>query len=116
MIDKKDLDENIAELEGARNHSPQMCARLANLYTIRKELFGDSEQVERVNKGYSFASAPATISEPVMLGDYGDSDFLLVIQGKAPELAWKVMDKLMDTLRVVNPKVYDSVMQEMKRI
>lgn len=112
MIDKRDLEENIAELEGARDHSPQMCQRLASLYTIRRELFGEAEQTS----GYSFASMPAPVSEPEPLDDYGDSDFLIAIRGKVPADAWHVVDDLMDTLKAVNPRVYDSVMRKMRAL
>ena len=112
MIDKRDLEENIAELEGARDHSPQMCQRLANLYTIRRELFGEPEQAT----GYSFASTPAPVSEPEPLDDYGDSDFLIAIRGKVPADAWHVVDDLMDTLKAVNPRVYDSVMRKIRAL
>ncbi|WP_279280006.1 hypothetical protein [Pseudoflavonifractor sp. 524-17] len=38
------------------------------------------------------------------LDQYGDSDFLRAVSGKPPSKAWMVMDELMDTLRVVNPR------------
>ena len=112
MIDKRDLEENIAELEGARDHSPQMCQRLANLYTIRRELFGEPEQ----STGYSLASAPMPIAEPEPLDDYGDSEFLVAIRGKVPADAWGIVDELMDTLKAVNPRVYDSVMRKIRAL
>ncbi len=111
MIYKKDLDENIAELESARNHTPQMCARLANLYIIRDKLFGEKPSADC---GYSLAAAPVPELEP--LDEYGDSEFLIAIQGKMPASAWKVVDELMDTLKAVNPRVYDSVMRKMRAL
>lgn len=113
MIDKRDLDENIAELEGARNHSPQMCQRLANLYIIRQNLFNEGAPMDY---GYSLASAPSPVSDPEPLDDYGDSEFLIAIRGKVPADAWHVVDDLMDTLKAVNPRVYDSVMRKMRAL
>ena len=115
MIDKRDLDENIAELEGARDHSPQMCQRLANLYIIREKLF---EQSATPDYGYSLAAAPAPIkvAEPEPLDEYGDSEFLLAIRGKVPADAWRIVDDLMDTLKAVNPRAYDSVMRKIKAL
>lgn len=111
MINKQDLDENIAELENARNHSPQMCARLADLYTIRGNLFGELA-IPTIPSSYSTAPPP----EPQPLEHYGNSEFLITIQGKTPGSAWKVMDELMDTLHLVNPRFYDSVMQKMRNL
>ncbi len=111
MIDKKDLDENIAELEGARNHSPQMCAQLANLYTIRDKLYGEKPTMD-----YRYSLAAAPVAEPEPLDDYRDSEFLIAVRGKMPARAWKVVDELMDTLKAVNPRVYDSVMRKMQAL
>lgn len=111
MIDKKDLDENIAELECARNHSPQMCARLADLYTIRYNLYGEKPTMD-----YRYSLAAAPVTEPEPLGEYGDSEFLISVRGKMPASAWKVVDELMDTLKAVNPRVYDSVMRKMRAL
>lgn len=47
---------------------------------------------------------------------YGDSDFLKAVFGKKASSAWTVMDELMDTLHVVNPKVYESVMRKIKEL
>lgn len=61
MINKRDLNESIAELEGARNHTPQMCQQLASLYIIREKLF---DQSETPDYGYSMASAPMESTFP----------------------------------------------------
>lgn len=111
MINKQDLNETIAELENARDHSPQMCQRLADLYIIREKLFDESATHDY---GYSKAAEPMHEIEPLV--DYGDSDFLIAIRGKLPKNAWLVIDELMDTLRVVNPRVYDSVMRKIRAL
>ena len=64
---------------------------------------------------YSGAPAPVT-AEPATVGEYGDSEFLLAVAGKDPAKAWTVVDELMDTLAMVNSKVYNSVMQKIKRV
>lgn len=66
--------------------------------------------------GY-YSGAPATAAvEPATVGEYGDSEFLLAAAGKAPEKAWAVVDELMDTLSLVNRRVYDSVLRKIKTI
>lgn len=50
------------------------------------------------------------------LGLYGESDFLRAVAGIPASDAWAVMDELMDTLQVVNPRTYDSVMRKLGRI
>ncbi len=48
------------------------------------------------------------------VGDYGESDFLQAVRGKRPADVWAVMDELMDTLAVVNHRVYDGVMRQIR--
>lgn len=61
-------------------------------------------------------SIPAYSAAPASVGSYGDSDFLRAVQRKSPAEAWAVMDELMETLKVVNQRVYNSVMRMLDEI
>ena len=74
-------------------------------------MLGNTQQ-ELPVVAYSDAGIPTSET----LGLYGDSDFLRAAAGKDPAAAWAVMDELMDTLRVVNPRAYDSVMRKLERL
>ncbi len=50
------------------------------------------------------------------LARYGDSDFLISVEGKDPRAAWSIMGELMDTLKIVNLRVYDSVMRKIDNL
>ena len=50
------------------------------------------------------------------VGEYGDTDFLRAVAGKNPAKAWAVVDELMDTLRIVNERVYNSVMRKIQAL
>lgn len=116
MIDKKDLDENIAELEATRKQTPSMCVLLASLYTIRDHLFGEEKEAER---SYSLASAPAPVqieAPSFAVSVSGNSDFLRAVSGKDGESAWEVIDGLMDTLKAVNPRVYENIMGKIRAL
>lgn len=56
---------------------------------------------------YSAAPAPVDV--------FGDSDFLRAVSAVEPSVAWAVMDELMDSLKVVNERVYNSVMRKLDR-
>lgn len=112
MLHKHELDEEIAALENLKNHKPSELSYLGALYAVRDHAFTSNDVA--YEKSYSQASAP--IAAPATLGNYGDSDFLVVVAGKVPSDAWGIMDDLMDTLRVVNPRVYESVMRKMKQL
>lgn len=83
---------------------------LAALYTCRDHLLRDTQQEPRI-AAYLDDSAPTE-----QMAQYGDSDFLRAAAGKDPANAWSVMDELMETLKVIRPKVYDSVMAKLDRL
>lgn len=88
------------------------CSKLATLYTVR-------EHAQRAGKAvmpeYSFAAAPV-VAEPERIGRYGNTEFYQAIDGKSPAETWKIIDELMDTLRVVNKRVYDSIIAKINRL
>ena len=113
MLDAAEIRKEIARLEYEESDYKNY-AKLADLYVIRKQM----QEEERGDGGkyvgyYSGAPAPVT-AEPAIVGEYGDSEFLLAVAGENPEKAWAVVDELMDTLSLVNRKVYDSVLRKIK--
>lgn len=121
MLDAAEIRKEIARLEYEESDYKNY-AKLADLYVIRKQM----QEEERGDGGkyvgyYSGAPAPAVQAAasqaevPQTVGSYGDSDFLRAIEGKKPSTVWPIIDELMDTLAVVNARVYNSVMQKIKR-
>lgn len=117
MITEKDLQEAIAECQGVRNPKADTCIKLAAFLIIQREMFGRSEPPEPI--AYSYAAPPEIAEKPSRdsgqdtVGEYGDSDFLQAVKGKDPADVWAVMDELMDTLHVVNERVYNGVMRKL---
>ena len=115
MLDAAEIRKEIARLEYEESDYKNY-AKLADLYVIRKQM----QEEERGDGGryvgyYSGAPAPVT-AQPATVGDYGDSEFLLAVAGKDPAKAWTVVDELMDTLSLVNRRVYDSVLRKIKSL
>ncbi|MCD8088213.1 MAG: hypothetical protein LUE22_06475 [Oscillospiraceae bacterium] len=107
MVDEREIDIEIARLEYAESSYPNY-AKLANLYTIKNQLHkGEREVIP----SYSLAPAPDDT-----VGEYGDSAFLRSVVGKDSASAWAVMDDLMDTLSVVNARVYNRVLDKIRAI
>lgn len=102
MITKRELDGAIRECEEAPT-SYQNCEKLATFYTIREHAFRE-ESTELEYSHY----------EPQVVDDYGDTDFLQAIQGREPTEMWLLMDELMQTILITNPRLYDSVMRKIK--
>ncbi len=109
MLDAKEINAEIARLEYVESSYPNY-AKLADLYIIRDRMEGNAEKPLAYELSYS--AAPAAVSA----GITGDSDFLRMVSDKDQQKAWDIMDELMDTLKVVNQRTYDSVMRKISAI
>jgi len=108
VITEQDLQAAIAECQGVRNPTANTCIKLAAFYTIKNELFGKTEQLEQL-PSYSYASPP----ENTITFDSG-SEFSQLINGKSQDEVLKVIDELMQTLEVINPRLYDGVLRKLQ--
>lgn len=108
MITEKDLQEAIAECMGERNPNANTCIKLAAYYTIQNELYPKSQTIEIADRGHSF-DAPPEIPRIK-----SESEFATVANNLPVERVWKVMDELMKTLQVVNPRLYAGVMRRLE--
>ena len=111
MIYEKDLDEAIAECQGKRNPDAQTCMKLAAFYTIKQHLYGKQEQREQ------------PVSEPVSSYYYSagddvvsyesDTEFGHIIKGRKISELFPILDELVDTVRIVNPRLYDAFLRKL---
>lgn len=106
MITEKDLKEAIAECEGERKPNANTCIKLAAFYTILNNMYGEKNEIPAKSSDYS---------NPNM--DYlTDSKFSQIIAEKGIEKAFPVIDELVTTLSVLNPRLYESVLQKLWNI
>lgn len=101
MIDRKEIDRAIDELEN-KETTFSSCAKLADLYIIRDRI----SEAPRRTEAHSYDAGPIS----------GGSDFMTAASGKDYDKLLIVMDELMDTLSVANPRVYASVMRKISAI
>ena len=111
MLDIKEIEWAISELEKSESSFPAY-QKLASLYTIRDKLTGSAVAAEPA--GYSLAAMPQ--AQTAVLPACGDSEFLQALSGKDAAAVCTVMDGLMESLRVINPRVYDSVLRKLRKI
>ena len=102
MITEHDLKAAIAECQGKKNPDANTCIKLAAFYTIYNEMFGEGKKDERSE--YAYASAPGNVIE-INSG----SEFAGLVNGRVQEDVMPVIDELMETLKVVLPKLYNAV-------
>ena len=111
MLDPKEIDLEIARLEYGESSYPAY-AKLATLYTIKNQMNQAEAKQQEPIQAYSLAAAP----EPASTGRYGDSEFLREIEGRDQNNIFHIMDDLMDTLQVANPRVYNGVMRKIRSL
>lgn len=113
MIEKRDIDAAIAECLGKRNPDASTCIKLAAFYTIKNELFGNTERLEQspAPSSYSYAPAPDQTQDRIVIDS--ESEFASVIQGREQKEIWPVLDELMDTIQKMHPRLYNAVMDRL---
>ena len=106
MITEAALREAIAEVQGKRDPNRNDCMMLAAFYTIQDHLYPMTAETQ-----YSFSSGADNI------GEYGDSAFLKKVSGKDAGEVWAIMDDLVEnTLRYLNPRIYNGLMNALDRL
>lgn len=109
MFSKAELVDAINELTEGR-HTIQNCEKLAAIYTVLDHLYPEDSTKDDFLGGYSGAAGADEAERSVPR--YGETEFLDAISGKDARDMWLLMDELMSTLSVVNPRLYDGVMRK----
>lgn len=100
MIREEDLQEAIAEMQGQRNPNASTCIKLAAYYTILDHV----REKDVSFTGYSYENR----------GGYeGSSEFAQTVADLDMDDVWPVLDELMETLKVVQPKLYNGVIRKL---
>lgn len=104
MIKKEELQEAIAECQGQRNPNASTCMKLASYYTILDHM-KEEPKVSEIPT-YSFAAPPEVHYE-------SDTEFGQRVSNMDINDVMTVMDELMTTLSVINPRLYNGVMAKL---
>ena len=113
MITEQDLQEAIAECNGKRHPDSGTCIKLAAFYIIQEHLYPKAEKMDDQAPVYSYA--PAREPEETMIGDYGETEFLQSVFGKDAAQIWPIIDELVSTVQLLNPRLYSSFMERLQR-
>ena len=105
MIKEEELLEAIAECQGQRNPNASTCMKLASYYTILEHM--GKKQEELPIPQYSYASGKEEAAY-----DSG-TEFSDRIQNMDINDVLAVIDELMSTLYIVNPRLYAGVMRKL---
>lgn len=101
MVTERELREAIRECESAPA-SLQSLEKLAVFYTIYdKNFVNNAESSEKPTKSIDV--------QPI-----SDSEFMRLIVGKDWTYLLVILDELMDTVKILQPRLYDAVMRKLR--
>lgn len=108
MLDEREIHKEIARLEYEESSYPNY-AKLADLYAIRAEM--QKNTAEKIEPQYTrlYSGAPAPIAED-------SSDFMQLARAKNQADVWQIMDELMTSLQVMQPKTYSAVINKLRNL
>lgn len=97
MFSRRELLDAIAECENNNPSTYPECAKLATFYTLYDHLYPEEKE-------------PSETVKETLVGAYGETEFLQAVDGCDAENAWRTMDELMSTLKVMQPRMYNAIL------
>lgn len=108
MLERRELDERIAEIVSKRDQTVGEIRDLAAFIVARNDLGKESAV------GSYGDAAPNPTAAPVVetiIGEHGDSEFLQTIAHRNADHVWAVIDGMMETLKAMEPRLYAGVIR-----
>lgn len=81
-------------------------AVLADLIIIQDYLFGEPTRAQEVPQPMQSYSAPPMEQVEIYVETNGDSEFLKAVDGRKAERVWKLMDELVEAVKILHPRMY----------
>ena len=113
-MNMKEIENTIYELENGET-TYQKCQKLANLYVVKDHMA--KNPVTYGQSGSHEQKLPGDIpKKSVMPGQSGshDSPFLKKIREIPSDEAWGLMDEVMETLKIIHPRLYNGVFRRLE--
>ena len=115
MITEKEVEQAIQEcmrdpITGNKR------AVLADLIIIKDYLFGEPTRAQEVPQPMPMQSYSAPPMEQVetYVETNGDSEFLKVVNGRKAERVWKLMDELVEAVKILHPRMYTTFIDKVQ--
>ena len=116
MITEQDLQEAIAECLGQRNPGISTCLKLAAFYTIKNELYPENTKNNKVNNQFlpiEYRSESSYQSPPKY---FSETEFGKIIENKNEIDILGIFDELMTALQVLQPRLYNNVLDKLNNL
>ena len=92
-------------------------AVLADLIIIQDYLFGESTRAtEPPQMPYPMQSysTPPTEQVETIVETNGDSEFLKAVDGRKADRVWKLMDELVEAVKILHPRMYTTFIDKVQ--
>ena len=115
MITEKEIEQAIKEClrEPVTGNKR---AVLADLIIIQDYLFGETTQAQEAPQPHPMQSYSAPPMEQVetYIETNGDSEFLKAVDGRKADKVWKLMDELVDAVKILHPRMYTTFIDKVQ--
>ena len=92
-------------------------AALAQLFVIHDHLFGEptrAQEATQMPMPMQSYSAPPMEQVEIYVETNGDSEFLKVVNGRKAERVWKLMDELVEAVKILHPRMYTTFIDKVQ--
>ena len=90
-------------------------AVLADLIIIQDYLFGEPTRAQEVPQmPMQSYSAPPMEQVEIYVETNGDSEFLKAVDGRKAERVWKLMDELVEAVKILHPRMYTTFIDKVQ--
>ena len=109
MITEKEVEQAIQECM-REPVTGNKRAVLADLIIIQDYLFGEPTRAQEVPQPIPMQSysAPPMEQVEIYVETNGDSEFLKAVNDKKADRAWRLMNELVEAVRILHPNMYTS--------
>lgn len=104
MIDRDWLLDAMQECETEPITAPKR-EKLADLYIIYDHLYGFQPNATKIKT-----------EKQTVVSTGGTSDFLKAVDGHEAEKIWSIINELMASIKVIQPNLYDAVIQKIQEL
>ena len=115
MITEKEIEQAIKEClrEPVTGNKR---AVLADLIIIQDYLFGETTQAQEAPQPHPMRSYSALPMEQVenYIQTNGDSEFLRAVDGRKSDKVWKLIDELVEAVKILHPRMYTAFIDKVQ--
>ena len=89
---------------------------LADLFIIHDHLFGEptrAQEVPQPTPMQSYSEPPMEQVE-IYVETNGDSEFLKVVDGRKAERVWPLINELVETVKILHPRMYTTFIDKVQ--